>query len=73
MGPVNTHSSDERGPLGYERERDHAVAADLEAGSLVEIAVPGLVIERRLRAVWPKRADPPRLATSLLAQLPDLG
>lgn len=49
-----------------------AVQDDIEAGSLVEIEIPGLQIERRLRAVWPKRADLPPLASSLLKQLPNL-
>lgn len=47
-----------------------AVAADLEAGSLVEVPVDDLRIERRLRAVWPVDRELPVLATALLAQLP---
>ncbi len=47
-----------------------AVVADLEAGSLVEVAVADLSIERRLRAVWSKAGDLPPLAHDLLAQLP---
>ncbi len=49
-----------------------AVRDDIEAGSLVAIEVPGLIIERRLRAVWPKRSELPPLASSLLKQLPNL-
>lgn len=47
-----------------------AVAADLDAGSLVEVPVEGLRIERRLRAVWPADRPLRDLATALLAQLP---
>ncbi|MGH1488973.1 MAG: LysR family transcriptional regulator [Acidimicrobiales bacterium] len=47
-----------------------AVGPDLDAGSLVEIDVPGLRIERRLRAVWPIDSDLPPLAEDLLAQIP---
>lgn len=43
-----------------------AVATELEAGSLVEVAVPGLHIDRRLRAVWPKDQTLPPLAVDLL-------
>ena len=50
-----------------------AVDADLAAGSLIEIEVPGLKIVRRLRAVWPKRTSLPPLAEALLRRLPDLG
>lgn len=49
-----------------------AVDADLAAGTLVEIHIPGLEITRQLRAVWPKRATLPPLAESLLRRLPDL-
>ena len=49
-----------------------AVSADLEAGSLFEVEVPGLVIERRLRAVWPTDVELPPLAQALLAQIPNL-
>ncbi len=49
-----------------------AARADLDAGSLFEVGVPGLVIERRLRAVWPKSSELPPLAEALLAQIPDL-
>lgn len=47
-----------------------AAVADLDAGSLVEVGVPGLRIERRLRAVWPQDVELPPLAVELLAQLP---
>jgi DNA-binding transcriptional LysR family regulator len=46
-----------------------AVADDLAARTLVEIAVDGLHIERRLVAVWPRRTEPSRLATELLRHL----
>lgn len=46
-----------------------AVAADLDAGSLFEIEVEGLRVDRRLRAVWPKAAKLPTLARELLAHL----
>ncbi|MEM7323085.1 MAG: LysR family transcriptional regulator [Actinomycetota bacterium] len=49
-----------------------AVAADLDAASLVEVPVIGLRIERRLRAVWPKEQAMTSLAADLLAQLPSL-
>ncbi len=49
-----------------------AVVGDLDAGTLVEIAVPGLTIERRLRAVWPQRSELPSLARAFLSELPDL-
>ncbi|NND75459.1 MAG: LysR family transcriptional regulator [Ilumatobacter sp.] len=47
-----------------------AVATDLASGALVEIDVPGLRIERRFRAVWPRRTDLTRLAGELLDYLP---
>jgi DNA-binding transcriptional LysR family regulator len=47
-----------------------AVADDLANGRLVAVEVEGLRIERRLRAVWPKRTAPSRLASALLATLP---
>ncbi len=47
-----------------------AAVADLDAGSLIEIGVPGLIIERRLRAVWPTEIELPPLAEELLEQLP---
>ncbi len=50
---------------------DRAVEADLAAGSLIQIDVPGLHIERRLRAVWPKHRKLSPLAAQLLAELPD--
>ncbi len=43
-----------------------AVADDLAAGTLVEIAVVGLAITRRLRAVWRPNAPPNDLARALL-------
>lgn len=46
-----------------------AVADDLATGRLVEVVVDGLSIERRLRAIWPRRAEPPRLASALLEML----
>ena len=47
-----------------------AVAADIASGALVEISVPGLAIQRDLRAVWPERAVLPPLARALLEDLP---
>ncbi len=49
-----------------------AVAAELDRGQLVEVAVQGLDITRRLRAVWPEGRALPRSATTLLAEL-DVG
>lgn len=49
---------------------ERAVVADVAAGSLVEISVTGLTVERRLRALWPKGDSLPPLATALLASLP---
>ncbi|NNE74844.1 MAG: LysR family transcriptional regulator, partial [Acidimicrobiales bacterium] len=46
-----------------------AVAAELDAGTLVEIDVGDLVIQRDLRAVWSPRTQLPPLATDLLASL----
>lgn len=46
-----------------------AVGVDLDAGSLVAVDVPGLRIERRLRAVWPRSADLATLARDLLNQI----
>lgn len=46
-----------------------AVADDLERGTLVEVSVVGLHIERQLRAVWSKRTEPSRLALELLDHL----
>ena len=43
-----------------------AVAAEVDAGQLVEIAVPDLVVGRDLRAVWPSGTDLPTLARALL-------
>jgi len=49
---------------------ERAVVTELAAGSLVEIAVPGLSVQRRLRAVWPSDRPLPPLAVDLLASLP---
>ena len=49
-----------------------AVAADLDAGTLVAVPVAGLSIRRRLRAVWPRRRDLNPLAQALLDQIPNL-
>ena len=46
-----------------------AVAAELDAGTLVEITVDGLSIDRELRAVWPAGAPLPPLARALLDDL----
>lgn len=46
-----------------------AVAADLDAGSLVAVDVPGLDVSRTLRAIWPKTSTPPPLATAFLTHL----
>lgn len=43
-----------------------AVAAEVAAGQLVEIAVASLVITRELRAVWPSGGELPPLARALL-------
>lgn len=43
-----------------------AVAAEVEAGQLVEIDVPDLIVGRDLRAVWPSGTDLPSLARALL-------
>lgn len=48
-----------------------AVAADIDRGLLVEIAIDGLKIERRLRAVWPHRKPLARLAQALVTELAD--
>lgn len=47
-----------------------AVADEVASGSLVEIDVPELQIDRSLRAVWPKRPALPTLARDLLSSLP---
>lgn len=52
---------------------EHAVAADIDAGSLYPIEVPGLVIERELRAVWPTARPLVPLARELFDRLPSLG
>jgi len=49
---------------------EHAIAADLDAGSLRRVDVPELVIERKLRAVWPANKELPPLARQLIDQLP---
>ena len=49
-----------------------AVAADLEAGGLVAVDIPGLSIDRDLRAIWLKGKTLPPLAEALLNQLPEL-
>ncbi|WP_040494329.1 LysR family transcriptional regulator [Ilumatobacter nonamiensis] len=46
-----------------------AVAEDLERGTLVEVPVDGLRIDRQLRAVWSKKVEPSRLAVDLLEHL----
>lgn len=43
-----------------------AVAAEVDAGQLVEIDVPDLAVGRDLRAVWPVGAELPTLAQALL-------
>lgn len=50
-----------------------AVAGDLAAGSLVEIAVEGLHVERQLRAVWTRRSEPAHLVVELLEHLETAG
>ncbi len=49
---------------------ERAVSADLAAGSLVEIAIDGLRVDRELRAVWPKTRPLPQLADELLKAAP---
>lgn len=46
-----------------------AVADDLANGRLVAVDVSGLSVKRQLRAIWPRRGEPPRLAKALLAML----
>lgn len=46
-----------------------AVSDDLASGSLVEVPVAGLQIERTLLAIWPQRAASLRLAQAFLAHL----
>jgi len=46
-----------------------AVDEDLERGTLVEVPVVGLRIDRNLRAVWSKKVEPSRLAAELLDHL----
>jgi DNA-binding transcriptional LysR family regulator len=52
---------------------EHAVIADIDAGSLHHVHVPGLDIERQLRAVWPIGRTLPPLAQALIATLPIAG
>jgi len=49
---------------------ERAVVTELAAGSLIEITVPELAVQRRLRAVWPSAQPLPPLAVDLLASLP---
>ena len=49
---------------------EHVVTADIDAGSLHHVHVPGLAIERDLRAVWPIGGSLPPLAQDLIATLP---
>lgn len=49
---------------------ERAVAADIAAGSLVEVAVEKLVVARRLRALWLADRSLAPLAHDLLASLP---
>ncbi len=51
---------------------EHVVTADIDAGSLHHVVVPGLEIERQLRAVWPKGRTLPPLAQELIATLPSV-
>ena len=46
-----------------------AVKDDLAARSLVEVAVDGFAVQRRLLAVWAKQHDPSQLADELLKHL----
>ena len=46
-----------------------AVAGEISSGELVEIGVTGLMIERDLRAVWPRGRSLPRLASALLRDI----
>ncbi len=52
---------------------EHAVRADIDAGSLFTIDVPGLLIERELRAVWPTTRPLVPLARELFERLPNFG
>lgn len=47
-----------------------AVADELETGVLVGVAVAGLTIERRLRAIWRRTTPLPALAAQLLDSVP---
>jgi len=49
-----------------------AVREDLERGTLVEVPIAGLRIERHLRAVWTGHTGPSRLAVDLLDHLPTI-
>jgi len=51
---------------------EHVVTADIDAGSLHHVRIPGLVIERQLRAVWPLGRTLPPLAQDLIATLPSV-
>jgi len=50
-----------------------AVADDLARGSLLEVAVTGLDVRRKLRAIWPLDTDLEPSGQALLDRLPDLG
>lgn len=52
---------------------EHVVTADIDAGSLHHVHVPGLEIERQLRAVWPSSGTLAPLARDLIAALPVAG
>lgn len=49
---------------------EHVVTTDVDAGSLHHVDVPGLEIERQLRAVWPTNRTLAPLARDLIASLP---
>ncbi|MEM7142688.1 MAG: LysR family transcriptional regulator [Actinomycetota bacterium] len=48
---------------------ERAIQGDLDASVLVAVEVPGLRIDRRLRAVWPRSKELPPLARALLDQI----
>ncbi len=52
---------------------EHAVKADIDAGSLHRVEIPGLMIERELRAVWPTARPLVPLAQELFDRLPSFG
>ena len=52
---------------------EHAVRADLDAGTLHHVEVTGMNIERDLRAVWPTSRPLVPLAQELFDRLPSLG